>query len=305
MPQSADTRWRSSPWLWGTGLCCLIVALGTHPTAAGSEPAPDAKLVSDFPPLSAMAPDAVPERVDLVIDEEHLGAHLQAAEENPRLYDGLTIGVNLPTGTHPRPDQSGQPTVAQRKVIMAQGGDAAADLDSELDRSQREVSAPPPPGGAPPVCVGNRPAPQPGRFGVFLACEGDEPVTHFHPRPDPGSADATARLAAVLAALAAGPSESEARRGYYSQLANADDLVAEVVVEGVRARIDFTERLHSLPVQGNAAGLVFLEQVVNSAFQVDGFEVLELTLMGDCLEFAYAVGGDVCAQAVRGGETNS
>jgi len=173
----------------------------------------------------------------------------------------------------------------------AGGGAGQQQADEALDRAQSAAS---PPSSEPPPC----PADDVGGEGIYLQCEGHEPVTVFRQRDLDGAAPVEQRLAHALRALGQ-PTPEEEAEGLWSPLVGLQQPISRVRLEGTTAIISFNASVGDLDLDAVFTGTTLIESVSATAMQFDEVDAVRFELAGSCERFARAIGGVGCPQFAR------
>jgi len=126
---------------------------------------------------------------------------------------------------------------------------------------------------------------------VYFSClatsrRADTPVYEFI-RPVESSDDLASRIESAITAYLAGPTDSEAARGYFAVIANPlTDPIADVKVDDDVAVVNFTPAI----VERNggftsAASEAAVRELAWTVFQFEGVPALRLQVGGDCTGF--------------------
>lgn len=275
-------RTPSGRWLGMLPVAALALAVG------GAPPTTDVagQSAAQLPPQQLathpfeVAEGPLPEfdgPVDVVIPAEQLDEYLAASEADPERYEGWDVGV-VPADDVSREEQA-----------VVDGGDAAAAIDEEnLNEARRSV----PQQRTAPSCPEDDPASD--NVGVYLACRGHEPRPVFRARPELDSLERGELLEAAVRELASDAPVTESAAGLYSVVADVDDPVRSVTVEGSTAVVDLSVAAADLGLDTAFVRIVLVHQFVATATQFDGVDALQFRLEGSCEEFAAAVGGEEC-----------
>lgn len=222
MRRTAKTRFAQLSL--GLILASLLAASWGGPAVGTEAASPEAE--------SAELPATFPVRVDLVMGAEEAAAlldqHTSAALRSGEPQEDVVIGV-LPSTNVPEAD------------VMSRGGAAAAALDDELNAAQAaQIPVPP----AAPPCPDDDPL---GGGGVYLLCEGSEPVVVFRGRPIDASLPVADRVAQALRKLAQAPAAPEQESRLWSPLADMKAPVIDIEFGDGTLIVNFSSEVATLP----------------------------------------------------------